>query len=82
MTQYLYGMLRFLLWVIIGSIVLRVVFNFILPIFRITSAASSQMRKMQVQMKEMERQMNEQRSQPKPKAVKKDGDYIDYEEVA
>ena len=60
-------------------IVLRVVFNLILPLFRVTSAANSQMRRMQEQMKEMERKMNE--PPPPPKNVKKDGDYIEYEEL-
>jgi hypothetical protein len=60
-------------------VVLRIVFNFILPVFRITSATSNQMRRMQEQMKEMERKMNE--PPPAPKKVKKEGDYIEYEEL-
>jgi hypothetical protein len=64
---------------IIIGIVFRVVFYYLLPIFRITSATSSQLRRMQEQMKEMERKMNE--PPPAAKKVKKDGDYIDYEEL-
>ena len=53
--------------------------RYILPVFRITSMASEQMRKMQNQMKEMDHKMKEQHT---AKAnVKKEGDYIDYEEV-
>ncbi len=64
---------------IIIGIIFRVVFYYILPIFRITSATSSQLRRMQEQMKDMERKMNE--PPPSPKKVKKDGDYIEYEEL-
>lgn len=72
-------MLRLIFWMIIIGIVFRVVFYYLLPIFRITSATSSQLRRMQEQMKEMERKMNE--PPPAAKKVKKDGDYIDYEEL-
>ena len=72
-------MLRLIFWMIIIGIVFRVVFYYLLPIFRITSATSSQMRRMHEQMKEMERKMNE--PPPAAKKVKKDGDYIDYEEL-
>ena len=74
----------FLLIAYIASRILRVV----LPIFRITSAASSHMRnmqeQMQAQMREQERQMNQNQNQAKTRQkpkVEKEGDYIDYEEV-
>jgi len=56
--------------------------RYILPIFRITTAANSNIRKMQehmqAQMKDMERNMNQSNQK---KTVEKEGDYIDYEEV-
>jgi len=55
------------------------VVRYILPVFRITSMASDQMRKMQDQMKEMDRKVNEQARQTSK--GRKQGDYIDYEEV-
>ncbi len=72
-------MIRIILWIIAAIFIFRVVFNFILPLLRVTSSASDQMRRMQQQMKEMERKMNE--PPPAPKKVKKEGDYIDYEEL-
>ena len=72
--------MKFIITVFLIIILLRFLLKYILPIFRITSAASSQMRQMQEKMKEMEQKMN----QPTPaqaKKVKKEGDYIDYEEV-
>ena len=55
------------------------VVRYILPVFRITSMASDQMRKMQDQMKEMDRKANEQARQTTK--AHKQGDYIDYEEL-
>ncbi len=77
-------MLKILFWLFLIGLIYRVVFSYLLPILRMTSAATGQVRHMQEQMKEMERRMREQ-PQPQPKTtrrVNKDGDYIDYEEVA
>ncbi len=71
--------MKFIILVLAIGILLRVVIRFILPVFRITSMANEQMRKMQEQMKEMDRKVNEQNT-ARPK-VRKEGDYIDYEEV-
>jgi hypothetical protein len=63
--------------VLVGYIISKIL-RFILPIFRISSVASDHMRKMQEQMKDMEAKAN----QPvQKKNVRKEGDYIDYEEV-
>ena len=60
------------------GILYRILTRFVLPIFRITSITNDQMRQMNEKLKEMDERMN----QPAPaKKVKKDGDYIDYEEV-
>jgi len=68
------GLVIFLIYLILN--------RYILPIFRITTAASSNIRKMQehmqAQMKEMDRNMNQPTQK---KTVEKEGDYIDYEEV-
>lgn len=77
-------MLRLIFWLFVFGLIFRVVFSYLLPLFRITSATNSQMRKMQDQMREMERQMHEKqqaaaRKQVNP--VNKEGDYIDYEEL-
>lgn len=74
-------MLKLFFWTIIIGIVFRVVLNFLLPLVRVTSAATVQMRRMQERMKEMERQMHEQSESKKQKKVSKDDDYIEYEEL-
>lgn len=71
--------MKFVIIVFAIGILLRVVVRYILPVFRITSMASEQMRKMQDQMREMDRKANEQNNNRAK--VKKEGDYIDYEEV-
>lgn len=79
-------MLRLIFWLFVFGLIFRVVFSFLLPIFRMSTAASSQVRKMQEQMREMERQMQEKERQQAEarsrKKVGKEGDYIDYEELS
>ena len=63
---------------IVIFLIYRILNRYVLPIFRFTTAANDNMRRMKDQMKEMERNM----SQPaQKKTVEKEGDYIDYEEV-
>lgn len=66
---------------IIGIIIIYYILNkFILPIFRFTLFTGSKMQQMQDKMREMEQKLNQK---PNVKSrVKKDGDYIDYEEVS
>ncbi len=71
--------MKFVILIFVIGILLRMVVKYILPVFRITSMASDQMRKMQDQMKEMDRKMNEQNKQTAK--GRKQGDYIDYEEL-
>ena len=78
----LQAMFKFIVTLFVIGIIVRFLLRYILPVFRITSAASSQMRQMQDKMREMEEQMRQAQAQPIPnKKTKKDGDYIDYEEV-
>lgn len=71
--------MKFIILIFLAGLLLRIFIRFILPIFRISSVAGGQMRRMQEQMKEMERKMNEQNKQSA--RTRKEGDYIDYEEV-
>ena len=70
--------------IIILSLVCYLVYKlfsrFIIPIVRITNTANDHMNRMQEQMREMDRKMNEPAAATKQR-VKKEGDYIDYEEV-
>ena len=61
------------------GILYRVINRYILPVFRITSAANSKMKQMQDQMNEMNSKINN--NNPTVKKSRKEGDYIDYEEV-
>ena len=75
-------MFRIITILFIIGFLYRLLSRYILPIFRITSVASGQMRQMQDKMKEMDEKMNQQNNQRDTnKKVKKEGDYIDYEEV-
>ena len=66
-----------IIFLLVGYLISRVL-KFVLPIFRITSAASSQMRKMQeqmqAQMQEAERQKNQQNQATQRRTAPKDGD--------
>ncbi len=70
---------RVITWMVVIVIAYRFLTNYILPIFHITSATSRKMREMQEQMQAMERKVNEQESRKNIR--KKEGDYIDYEEL-
>lgn len=62
-------------------LITRILNRYIRPIFRITTMANDNMRRMQEQMKEMQNNMNQAPPAPARKKAEKDGDYIDYEEV-
>ena len=75
-----------IIWTLVIYILSRVL-RVVIPIFRVTSAASSHMRQMQDQMRKMQDQMNNNtppaQAQPKQRVNRNnnDGDYIEYEEV-
>jgi membrane protein insertase Oxa1/YidC/SpoIIIJ len=73
--------LRIILWTIVLTVVVRFIFNFLLPVIGITNAASQKMKEMQRQMDEMQRRQEQQKASTQKKAEQIDGDYIDYEEV-
>lgn len=53
--------------------------RYIFPVFRISATTNDQLRAMQKQLKEMDKKLNKQQA-PTPKK-RKEGDYIDYEEI-
>jgi len=67
-------------WLLIIGIVYYILKNFVFPIFRISMFANSKMQQMQEKIREMEQKMN-QPPPPQKTRNRKDGDYIDYEEV-
>lgn len=72
--------LRFILWSIVITFVLRFIFRFLLPVVSMTRAAQDKLHQMQQQMEDMQ-QKQQQTPPASKKANKIDGDYIDYEEV-
>lgn len=71
-------MLRIITIVLVIGLIYRVLTRFIFPVVNITSAANDHLKKMQDQINEM----NKNNAAPvQRKTVKKEGDYIDYEEV-
>ena len=74
--------MKFIILVFLLGFLIRMIARYVIPIFRVTSAAGSQMRQMQEKMREMENKMNQPASAGDTKKKgKKEGDYIDYEEV-
>ena len=70
----------FVFLIVIG-VVFRLINKYIRPVLHITSATSDHLRKMQEQMNQMNERMQPPPQQEQKKRVKKEGDYIDYEEV-
>lgn len=64
--------------IILFYLLLRFVFNFIIPIYRTTKSMSDKVREMNERLKQQE---NSNARQQAPKTVTREGDYIDYEEV-
>jgi hypothetical protein len=75
-------MFKYVIWAIVFYILIRFIFNFVIPVFRAT-------RRMKAQVREFQEKMNEQSFQsanPNPASEKRapekqEGDYIDFEEV-
>jgi len=73
-------MFKYIIEIFLFGLLFRFIFRFILPIFRITAATSSRLRQMQDQMRDMHNNANDtivKNTTP----TKKEGDYIEYEEV-
>ena len=75
-------MFTYLFWAIGLYILIRFVFNFVIPVFRATRQMKSQMKDFQNRMHNQQEQDYEHsntRKQSKPSV--KQGDYIDFEEI-
>jgi hypothetical protein len=60
------------------GIIYRIITRFIMPVFHVGNTVNDRLRDMQNQMRDMEQKVNQT---AKTSNRKKDGDYIDYEEV-
>jgi hypothetical protein len=70
--------MKILLYLLLGIVLFRFVFYFLLPLFRVTHMAGTKLRNLQREMEEMQRR---NRREPPPVRESKQGDYIDYEEI-
>ncbi|HUQ67538.1 MAG TPA: hypothetical protein VM101_15355 [Flavitalea sp.] len=73
-------MIRYLFWTIAFYLLIRFIFNFVIPVFRATKQMKGQMREFQNRMQSDPEQPFQQKHEPSGTEVKK-GDYIDFEEV-
>jgi hypothetical protein len=64
-------------------ILYKLIFDFIIPLYNSTKKIKKQFGDMQEKMQQDMNAMNTRRAQPGPKdmKVKREGDYIDYEEI-
>ena len=73
--------LKLILALFIVMLLLRAVGKYVRPLLHLTSVTSDHLRKMQQQMDQMNRGQQQAPEAKQRRRVKKDGDYIDYEEV-
>jgi membrane protein insertase Oxa1/YidC/SpoIIIJ len=73
-------MSHWIIYALFIYIVYKFVRSFFLPAMHITNTMNSKMKEMQEKMNEMNRQQQKPQ-QPERSSVKKEGEYIDYEEV-
>lgn len=75
-------MLKFILWSILIYGLIRLIFNFIIPVARTASKMKKQVQEFQDKMNtENQKYNNTQAAQPKASPRPKREDYIDFEEV-
>ena len=75
--------LSLLFYAFLAYLLFRLVFNFIIPIYRTTKQVKKGFRDMQEQMRQHSNPQGQQSqdTQPKKPGATKVGDYIDFEEV-
>ena len=77
-------MLRYLFYAFLIYLSYRLVFHFIIPIYKTTKQVKKQFREMHSRMEDQvnQQQANQQTAGPQPENKKEvSGDYIDFEEV-
>ena len=78
-------MLRYLFYAFLIYLAYRLVFHFIIPIYKTTRQVKKQFREMHTRMEDHinQQQANQQTAGPQPEKKKEPigGDYIDFEEV-
>ncbi|SIO47394.1 hypothetical protein [Chitinophaga niabensis] len=77
-------MLKLLIYIVVGWILYKLVFEFIIPVYNSTKLVRRQVRDMQQHMREQFEQQQQQQAPPSPPPSPKPrdkGDYIDFEEI-
>ncbi|GEP95018.1 hypothetical protein [Chitinophaga cymbidii] len=79
-------LLKLLLYIFIGWILYKLVFDFIIPVYNSTKHVRRQMRDMQQHLRDQYQQQQQQNQPPPPPqkepAKQRDkGDYLDFEEI-
>jgi hypothetical protein len=75
---------RYILYAFLIYLAYRLIFHFIIPIYKTTRQVKKQFREMHTRMQDhMNQQANQQQPQPQPEKKKEQvgGDYIDFEEL-
>jgi hypothetical protein len=74
-------MFKYLFWAIGLYILIRFIFNFVIPVYRATRQMKGQMRDFQSRMQQGQEGFEQQQTAEKNNSGVKQGDYIDFEEV-
>ncbi len=70
--------IRIITWIIAVGVIYSLLNRYIFSFFRINMSTNEQLKDMQKQLKDMDKKMSQNNA---PKKKRKEGDYIDYEEL-
>jgi hypothetical protein len=74
-------MIRILIWIIVLYGLYRLIFNFIIPVLRVSHRMRQQVKDYNNHMQNQQQQQTQYSSETEKKSGAKTGDYIDFEEV-
>jgi uncharacterized protein YneF (UPF0154 family) len=72
---------RVLLYIFLIYLAYRILFGFIIPLYRATRQVKNQFREMNERMNDYMKEQHSHSKQEPPKPGKKEGDYIEFEEI-
>ena len=70
--------IRVITWIIAVWVIYSLLSRYVFSLFRINVSTNDQLKQMQAQLKEMDKKMSKNNT---PKKSRKEGDYVDYEEI-
>ena len=75
-------MIRYIIWAIVAYCIYKVVFDFLIPLFRVSRRMKRQVREFQRRANgEFQNYQNDNINSPKEPPAQKGGEYIDFEEI-